>query len=311
MSVTIENNVVTHDNGQFTIPETGAVLVQNLTIEDYHALGDVSRFGKNAIFSKSGLTDMFCPLKFKHYHVDMGEKKTTDALAVGNAAHILALEPELFDSKFHVLPDGCIRNEKHSAYQEQLTIANGRQCLTAKDYDMIQGLAKSLANNKISNVLLDAKGKIEASIIWKDLDTGLSLKTRPDFLRDDGVAVDLKTCITAQPEAFARASYDKGYDISVAMTFEGYKALTGVDLQDYIFLAVEKEPPFVIEAYNSFTPFDKGDPSQMTYYAVGEWRLRALLDKLLESLNKNKWNSYVGKITPMSVPSWELKKLED
>jgi exodeoxyribonuclease VIII len=312
MAVFIEDGVIHHGKGNFALPEKGkAILIEDMTMEDYHALGNVAIFGNKAIFSKSQLVEMACPRRFQHYYINGGERKETDALRVGSAAHVLALEPELFNKQFYVLPEGIIRNPKHAAYKEQLDIAGERMVLTQAQHKEVLDVSKAVARDRIADVVLNTAGKIEATIIWHDEATGLYLKTRPDFLRDDGIAVDLKTCLTAEPEAFARAAYDKGYDISVAMTFEGYKALTGNDLKDYIFLAVEKSAPNIIEAYNSFAPFDKGDPSQMTYYAVGDWRYKALLDKLVDSLSKNKWQTYRGKITPMSVPSWELKKLEN
>jgi len=283
-------------------PVNKAELREDLSIEDYHKRRDV--------LSKSMLADMECPAKFKWKYIDGGEEPDSDCLNIGNAVHTLALEPKLFHERFYVIKDGIRRDKRTEAYKEILAEAENRKLITHNDFKDIQGMAASLASNKWALALLQDSGKIEPSIFWTDEETGLPLRCRPDFMREDGLIVDLKTGHSAEPQSFFRTAWNCGYDMSAAMTSEGYRALTGKMPDNYVYLVVEKEPPYIIEAYDSFRPCDSGDPAHLTYYDAGAHRFRSALNHYQECVRTNSWPSYSGKITPMKVPYYGLKKLE-
>jgi hypothetical protein len=295
----------------FPDEKSKATMLNDLSIEDYHDMGNVNKYGKNAIFSKSQLGLMDCPAKFKYEYIDGAEKEEKDFLNVGNAVHTLALEPDLFHSRIYLLPEGVRRDKRTDVYQKHLEAANGRKIITAGDFIDIQGMAKSLASNKKAMYLLQASGKIEASIFWQDEESGFNLRCRPDFMRDDGLIVDLKTANSAESNDFARSAFDCHYDVSVGMTVDGVEKLIGKKPDNYVFLVVEKKAPYIIEAYDSFRPWDKDDIAQTTYFDAGSYRYRQSIDKLKKCFDTGIWGGYSDSINPMSVPRYAMKKLEN
>ena len=75
-------------------------------------------------------------------------------------------------------------------------------------------------------------------------------------------------------------------------------------------LVIEKTPPYIIEAYDSFRPFDPEDMSNMTYADAGRYRFRKALDKFIECRKTGEWHGYSEKINPMEVPRYEIKNME-
>jgi hypothetical protein len=283
-------------------PVNRAELIEDLSIEDYHARKDV--------ISKSMLADMDCPARFKWKYLDGGKEPDSDCLNIGNAVHTLALEPKLFHERFYVIGEGIRRDKRTEAFKEVISEAGTRKLIAHNDFKDIQGMAASLAGNKWALALLQGSGKIEPSIFWTDEETGIPLRCRPDFMRDDGLIVDLKTGHTAEPEGFMRTAWNLGYDMSAAMTSEGYRALTGKMPDNYVFLVVEKEPPYIIEAYDSFRPCDPADPAHLTYHDAGAFRFRQALNQYKQCRDTNNWPAYSGKISPMKVPYYGLKQME-
>tara|TARA_A200000113_G_scaffold196166_2_gene187066 strand:- start:4083 stop:4919 length:837 start_codon:yes stop_codon:yes gene_type:complete len=276
-----------------------AKLVENLPMEEYH--------GNKDIISKSMLSDYLdCPLKYKYFHIEGGQKKTTPAMNIGSAVHTLALEPDLFHESYYILPADVRRDKRSKAYQEHLDKAQERTIIREQELVDIQNMAKALSENKKAVTLLKASGFIEASIYWKDEQTGLDLRCRPDFLRSDGVVIDLKVTNSAEPFKFMKTAYDLCYDVSAAMTAFGYEALYGEPLKEYIFLCIEPKAPHIIEAYSTLQEFDE----DLTYMRVGQERLDRALTGLADSMKRDYWPSYASKIQPLAVPQYELNKME-
>jgi len=283
----------------------------DLSIEAYHDLGNIKKHGDNAILSKSQLSDILdCPARFKYFHVDGNRESDKDYFNVGNAIHTLALEPTTFHDRFYVIPEGIRRDKRTEAFKACIAEAGFRKMLTSADFENVGAMAKALASNRKAMTLLEGTGRIEQSIMWKDSVTRLNLRTRPDLRRDDGLIVDIKTANSAEPHKFMRDAFDMHYDVSVAMTSDGVEQLTGKRPDNYVFLVIEKKPPFIIEAYDSFRPFDPDDMTNFTYYDAGNYRYRKALDLFVECRKSGNWPSYSDKINPMEVPKYELKKLE-
>ena len=64
-------------------------------------------------------------------------------------------------------------------------------------------------------------------------------KVRFDFLRFDGIAVDLKTTKTTSTKSFLRDIAKYGYLLQDVFYREGYYALTGSELENFVFVVVE------------------------------------------------------------------------
>lgn len=288
-----------------------AFVTDDLSIEEYHDLGNFKKHGDKAILSKSQLSDILdCPARFKYFHIDGNKSADKDYFNVGNAIHTLALEPNMFHDRFYVIPEGIRRDKRTDAYKACIEEAAERKMLASKDFESIEAMAIALSSNRKAMAILEGSGHIEQSAIWHDKDSGLNLRCRPDLRRDDGLIVDIKTAQSAEPRKFMRQAFDMHYDVSVSMTCDGIEAATGNRPENYVFLVIEKTAPFIIEAYDSFRPFDPDDMSRMTYADAGRYRFRKALDKFIECRKTGEWHGYSEKINPMEVPRYEIKNME-
>lgn len=294
-----------------------AELRGDVSIEDYHGLGDIKKHGVNAVLSKSQLVEMECPAKFKYKYIDGNRDPDKSAFNVGNAVHTLALEPDLFHDRFYIIPEGLKRDKRTADFKACMAEAGKRKMILAmgtkseSGFDNVQEMAKSLASNKMALALLKRPGLVEPSIFWQDEKTGLKLRCRPDFMADDGLIIDLKTARDVSPDKFFRDSFDNHYDVSVGMTSEGYEHLKGKKPDNYVFLAVEKKGPCIIQAYDSYRPFDPEDMARLTYYDSGRYRFRKYLDLFKACMESGEWPAYSSTVIPMGIPRYKLNELEN
>ncbi|MDD5297379.1 MAG: PD-(D/E)XK nuclease-like domain-containing protein [Rhodocyclaceae bacterium] len=150
------------------------------------------------------------------------------------------------------------------------------------------GAAKKLSN-----------GMAEMSGFWRDPETSIECKCRPDFLAvaDDTITgiVDVKTCCDASTDAFARSIASLGYDVQAAFYQDGVKAITGMTAPFY-FIAVEKEAPFAVAAYKASEEMIE----------TGRAKYRAALQLLQWCRENNRWPAYQpnGEIEEINLPRW-------
>lgn len=308
--------------------------LKDMPIDDYHDRKDV--------VSKSMLKDFAdCPARYKHKYIDGGEQKKSASLRMGNAVHVLALEPELWKSGYHVLPTSYyndkgqkqgFRNDIRMQVVQDEYIAAGYEIqevdgkkqavpnskskiiLTRSEYETIERMANALSKNYFACSLLKESGFVESSIFFDheftDPDTGESvsvpMRCRPDHMANNGVISDLKITKNAQPDLFYKDSWYYLYHLSVAITWLGYEAHFGKPPEEYIFITVEPDEPHIVECYGSLDPIE--DLLGMTYKDFGTHHLNQIMSRFVKCQKENVWPSYQTKIGGMSVPSWVARK---
>ncbi len=105
-------------------------------------------------------------------------------------------------------------------------------------------MANAIVNHPHAlDLIVDAK--YEQSYFWKDPESGLMVKARPDILHLNMI-VDLKTIACADSRPYQRAMVDSGYHIQAALVREGIYQLTGKDIPNCINLCIEKVYPWSI-----------------------------------------------------------------
>ena len=89
------------------------------------------------------------------------------------------------------------------------------------------------------------------SVFWTDEKTGLPCKCRPDRIPagDHGVILDLKSVRSADIHAFTSACMTYGYAREAGMYIEGFNAVSNAKVDAFVFICVEKEPPYRTEVY--------------------------------------------------------------
>lgn len=257
------------------------MIIKQMTNAEYHAHPAVS----NSLITKIGRS----PAHAKAY-LD-GFKETTPAMAFGSAFHACVLEPEVFDEDYAVF-EGDKRKKDDKARFEEM-VASGKTIITADDFDTITAMAVSIRNHDVARGLL-ANGMAEQSVFWTDKETDTECKCRPDWW-DGNTLIDLKTTDDASPAGFARSVVNYGYHTQSAF----YQAGTGADR--FIFIAVEKKPPYAIGVY------------VLDDIALEEgWRkVSAALSYWKACTETGFYPAYQDEIVTLSLPIWAIKGEND
>src|SRR5690606_32160586 len=143
----------------------------------------------------------------------------------------------MLHSEFAIAPK-CDRRTKAGKEDWQLfeQEADGKQVVPVDVYDEAMRVAESVRKNQLACSILSRAKFIEQSKRWRDGESGLTLKCRPDIVCDEMI-VDLKTCRDASPQGFARAAADLGYHRQHAFYVDGWAKATG-EVLPFVFIAV-------------------------------------------------------------------------
>lgn len=240
------------------------------------------------------------------FNPDREPDEPTEAMMLGTAIHCASLEPDEFPYRYEIAPEGITRRSAiGKAFFEELA-AEGKTALTSEQYDVVSGSAKSIRSQPFMRHVLALDCFIEKSMVWRDPQTGIVCKMRPDLYVEPcrtfptGLIVDVKSAADASPAGFARSAYDLLYHMQAAWYVDGYKQLYGTRPM-FVFVAAEKEAPF------ASAPYLAGD-IQIT---LGQIINRRLLDQYAVCLKENRWPGYHTKPALLELPPWGAKELQD
>lgn len=293
-----------------------AQFYKDMPIDEYHDYSDIKKHGlDDFVLSKSMLSDMTKPDYFKWKYIDGNRDKETKSLRMGQAVHMVALEPSEYDRRFYILPDTYVdkkgdrkpfrKDPRMEEYKNQMAIAGDRTIITKDESIKILGMAESLTKHRAALSVLGYAGYVESSIFWEA--DGLKKRCRPDLMSNNGLISDLKTCRDASPDGFAKDAWNLHYDLSVALTTEGFEAYQGTKPEDYLFVCVENEAPYSVAVYSAYSV---DDSMGYSYLDVGRIRAERLTFALKEALRKNEWLSgYPKIIAPMKIPYYAAKEI--
>lgn len=166
--------------------------------------------------------------------------------SLGRAAHhLLFLGQAGFADEYVIRPEKWSdwRTKEAKEWKAEMLSA-GLTILTASELDAIAGMAKSLGSHPLVKAgILD--GAVERSLIWKDKQTGVWLKSRPDCIpNDSGDISDLKTTVSVKTDALRRTLADYDYPMQGSLVGMGLDAVLGREMQTFSLVFVEKTAPF-------------------------------------------------------------------
>jgi hypothetical protein len=264
----------------------------SMTADQYHAHQAVGHSGLVRI--------MRSPAHYREYVTN--PPAPTPAMEFGTAVHTAILEPDIFVRDYVVAPKFDRRTKDGKAAAEAWESENaGKTALTADQMAAIEQMVASIRAHTGAARLL-SNGLAEMSGFWIDQETGIECKCRPDFLavaenhpEQLTAIVDVKTCVDASADSFARAIATLGYDVQVAFYQDGLKALTGRTIPFY-FVAVEKDAPYAVAAYKASDEVIE----------VGRAKYRAALQLLKWCRDNDQWPGYQpnGEVEEINLPRW-------
>lgn len=258
-----------------------------------------SAYAKDDAVNQTRLKLMEASAKKFHYF-SQTTKEDTPVFGTGRALHTLVLEPDQFNSMFVQQPELNLRTNDGKAQLAQFKAANpGKEVLKGDEYAQVFEIAGAILGHPDCCRLLTNTVR-EVSLFWQDEETGVKCKGRLDAWRSDtGTVVDVKTTKDASPRGFARAVWQYGYGLQAAWYFAGMRAL-GLHPQDFVLIAVEKEPPYDIGVYRLSDDTIK----------LSQAKNAALLRRYAECKRKDYWPGYTEGIVDIGVPKFGLEELE-
>lgn len=260
-----------------------------MTNEDYHADADT--------ISKSGLSRLYDnPARFR-----FGEQKRTTALAFGQLVHAAVLEPDTLAARFYA--SGLDRfNEKDGKYKDELVRASGRTLVKQADYDLALRMRDAVHTHAVARAFLTPDLIVERTLCWDDPASGVRLRARPDGIaRQQSVIIDLKTCEDAGEVAFAKSVHDYRYHWQTVIYSDGTHHTEAWRPEAFIFLAVEKEPPYLTATYELIP-----DATDLARLQIDD-----ALSAYAACLASNEWPGHGPGLIRLDLPSYAYRNFND
>ena len=262
--------------------------------DEYHAMDRVSSGALKhfVVPSEPGLTPA-------HYIYQLANpKEPTPALWDGQHIHCRVLEPDIWEAKVRELPV-CDRRTKagKQIWAEALDdLPEGGVLLKREEIDRYDAIRDAVMLHPDAGPLIEG-AETEVTLLWER--DGYPCKARLDALqRDRGIVVDLKSCVSAHPDEVARSMAKYKYTMQQAWYTGGCYAV-GLDNVRFLFVFVEKTPPYLVSVY------ELDDVSRM----FGEYQEHNAFARYVECKVNGVWPGYPDGINEISLPAWSMPEL--
>jgi len=259
--------------------------IYELSNEEYH---------DQEALNKSGLVELAkSPAHFyEWYNAPNGEP--TNAMQIGTALHTAILEPAKYDQSIIIAPQVDKRTKKGkeewATFEEK---AKNKIILTQEEAKTVEGMRDSVSKSATAYDYL-MEGIPEQSVFFQDPVHKFLCKVRLDFYTGLKEVVDLKSCVDAGYDAFSRAIANLKYHWQAWLYLKGITAVTGVEHTKFIFIAVEKAPPYGVAVYEATEAMLKKAQTQIA----------PLLEVYAQCLKTDVWPGYKDELQYIELPRW-------
>jgi hypothetical protein len=241
--------------------------------------------------SKHGLDLIAQAPALYRWKLDNPETIRTPALRWGNLVHLAVLEPWRIAEETVVLDADRRTKAGKEAHAE--AAATGKEVISSEEEAELGAIRAAVYAHPTGSKMLSGDLEVESSVYWTDSATGVACRARPDVIRKDGFVVDLKTCSSASPRAFQRASWEYRYHVQASFYLDGLRA-NGVDANKFAFVCVETRAPYLVAVYVA-------DPELVAH---GRKAYRRDLEMYHACKESEQWPGYSAAPQILSAPEW-------
>ena len=278
--------------------------ILNIPAQDYHADTLAEQCGVRATLSCSIANTMETktPLHAWTAHPRLNpdfEPEHKDVFDLGSAAHNMVLRQDRWREEIDVI-DAEDRRKKATREAIEASHAAGRHPVLKSEYARLEAMVTVLeAHPHAGKAFRD--GKPEQTIVWKDKETGVICRARPDWLpnanpKPEG---DYKTSGDAKPSEWNRRFLlQHGGILRGGWYHEAFTAI-GRKNPTLYYIVQETRPPYAIVCQTAM-------PEVIDY---GKRMMRKALRTWAECLDKDVWPAYEF-IQGLSLPEWKRQQLE-
>lgn len=231
---------------------------------------------------------------------------STDEMKFGSALHDAVLLPETFKDNYGYMPkfDKRTRTGKEG-YDNYIGENPNKIFLSNDDLMKIENMKTILMGNDLVKSIYELCEK-EVSMFSLDK-LGIRKKGRADLISvDECLLADLKTTADCSPQAFLKSIINYGYDRQAAYYCDLATEITGKTFDTFIFITIEKTPPFEIAVYSLDKKFlDRG----RELYHKGLVKFKKLLEMNEGSYDFSNFTHRFKNETVelLECPKWALK----
>lgn len=294
----------------------------HISNEDYHGreicpAPSISSTGLKKLVSIQGMQTKGCTPR--HYwegsplNPNRRPQAQTDALRLGSAFHDALLLPERYADRncYHVTPEGFSRAKTKAMAGDiadaDAAIEAGCTIISAEERDHIDAMVAAMRGNPLADALL-SDGKPEVTLAWQDAETGVWLRCRPDWLRDNlSCGINVKTAADASFAGFQSDVTKYRYFMSAALELDGIEAIYG------------KRPPLyvhpVVEKNKGWQP---GDYIPVALWALSESDLeygrtlnRRAIRTFADCLSADRWPGYADAPAECGLAGYARRQIDD
>lgn len=273
--------------------------IYEISLNDYHndPCAEVS-------ISSSGLRriENGCP---KLFWVDSPlnpnrERFTKPEFEFGRATHDWLLQKDQFWDFNYVLSKDCNLRTKVGKAEREAALVDGKTVIRHEEFQAVQAMHDEVKEHEFAGAAFE-NGQAEPTLIWKDQETGVWLRCRPDFLPAVGDWIpDYKTAVSAKPSEFQRAVWNHGYHMQAALYLEGIEAVTGKPPRNFFFVAQEKKPPYIV----SIIALDR------IAIEWGQLQNRRAIRVFADCLERDHWPGYSSRVEQIGLPTFAEYQLQ-
>lgn len=309
---------------------TAPGIYPDITNEQYHGAEpcdapSISSTGLKKLVPHVGLQGKGCSPR--HYWeaspLNPRRKPTpqTDALRIGSAFHDLLLLPDEFADRYHVTPEGFSRSQtvkqagEIAAYEQAR--AEGLDILSDAEMKQIAAMVSAVRDHPAASAIL-SHGAAEMTLAWKDEETGVWLRIRPDFIAfGRPIGVNVKSTADASHAGFQSDVTKFRYAQSAALEIDGLRILA-----DHIKALF---PKFVPPTHYLHPTVEKPgkDWQPGDYLPVALWELpqedieygralnRRAIRTFADCLSADRWPGYADEPQPCGISGWAKKQIDN
>lgn len=253
---------------------------------DYHSGPGLSTSGMKALLRS--------PAHFK-----APAKEETPAMIEGEAFHCYGLQPELFNKRFAVMPQGQDRRTKEGKALAADAEAVGMTVISYDTFAEIKGMTDAIRAHPLVAEIL-SEGQPEVSGYVTDPGSGVLLKCRIDWLcTSRNLLFDLKSTADSSIDAFTGIAYKMGYALQAAVYLYVTSLITKVEHREFLFVAVEREPPHGVVVYQA----------DQEFIQFGQIQMQRAIAIYKDCEAQNHWPAYSQELHNLGLPIWARKSI--
>lgn len=215
-------------------------------------------------------------------------RKPESYFAVGTAIHTFLLEPSKFKERVIEIPKEVLGkgDKKNTTAWDNYEAENkGKVLLKPAEMQSVLACVESIMQHPSAMEILAAPAHIEQPITADIF--GVQAKGIPDIcIKRGGVVVDVKSTATVDEYEFRSQVKKLGYHIQAAWYLELCSECYGKTYNQFVFIAVETEPPYRCRCYYLDDAFLQ-EGRMITAGLAEEYAGRCLRNDWLEDCDKN------------------------